>query len=73
MGPLAAPASASARTSVVGREPSLAHARRRLSASVRASFVVFVKVRVRVRVRVIVRVNVNVRVNPNPKPKPNPN
>jgi hypothetical protein len=67
MGPLAAPASASARASVVGREPSLAHARRRLSASVRASFVVFVKVRVRVRV------NVNVRVNPKPKPKPKPN
>ena len=48
-GSLAAPASASAsasasaRAPVVGREPSLAHARRRLSASVRASFVVFVK------------------------------
>ena len=43
---LAAPASASAsaRAPVVGREPSLAHARRRLSASVRASFVLFVKV-----------------------------
>ena len=42
VGSLASFASASASASAVGREPSPAHARRRLSASVRVSFVIFV-------------------------------